>query len=184
MPIDVEQHLRNENYPLSTQIKRVGWGAANILFHASPNLSPAWRNFLLRCFGAKIGRGVRIHPSVRVMFPWNLQVGDHVVIGCDTKLYALATITIESHVLISQGVHLCAGSHDYRQRNYPIAHAPIRISTGTWIAADAFVGPGVVIGSGVVVGARAVVMNDVEPASVVVGNPAKVVKKLAGSNDG
>jgi putative colanic acid biosynthesis acetyltransferase WcaF len=178
MPIDIVQHLRNENYPLAVQLRRVSWGLANVAFHASPNFLHGWRNFLLRCSGATIGRGVRIHPSVQVMFPWNLQIADHVVVGRDVKLYALAPIVIESSVLISQGVHLCAGSHDYRQANFPIAHAPIRIGTGTWIAADAFVGPGVLIGAAVVVGARAVVVRDVARDSLVVGNPARLVRKL------
>lgn len=135
----------------------------------------------MRCFGAKIGRGVRIHPSVRVMFPWNLRIANHVVIGRDTRLYALAKITIDPNVLVSQGVHLCAGSHDYRQPHFPIAHAPIRVGAGTWIAADAFVGPGVEVGAGAVVGARAVVMRDVAATSLVAGNPARVIKKLEAS---
>lgn len=178
MPIDIVQHLRNENYPATVQIKRIGWGLANLLFRASPNLLHGWRNFLLRACGAKIGQGVRIHPSAQVMFPWNLKIADHVVIGRDTKLYALAPIAIEHDVLISQGAHLCAGSHDYRLANFPIAHAPIRIGTGTWIAAEAFIGPGVTIGAGAVIAARAVVAKDVPAASVVVGNPARIVKTL------
>lgn len=112
------------------------------------------------------------------MFPWNLRIAEHVVIGSRGNLYALAPITIESNVLISQGVHLCAGSHDYRQPNFPIAHAPITITSGTWIAAEAFIGPGVNIGPGSVVGARAVVMRDMPGFSVVAGNPARVIKSL------
>jgi putative colanic acid biosynthesis acetyltransferase WcaF len=112
------------------------------------------------------------------MFPWNLTISDHVVIGRDANLYSLAAIAIDRHVLISQGVHLCAGSHDYRQPNFPIAHAPISIAGGTWLASEAFIGPGVTIGAGSVVGARAVVMRDVAPGSLVAGNPAQVVKHL------
>ncbi|HVS53806.1 MAG TPA: WcaF family extracellular polysaccharide biosynthesis acetyltransferase [Opitutaceae bacterium] len=179
MPIDIIRHLKNKNYPPATQAKRVGWGVVAVLFRSSPNFFPGWRNFLLRCFGARIGRGVRIHPSVRVMFPWNLALADHVVIGHGANLYALAPISIASHVLISQGVHLCAGSHDYRQPHFPIAHAPITIGSGTWIAAEAFVGPGVNVGAGAVVGARSVVMNDVAARTLVAGNPARVVRQLS-----
>jgi putative colanic acid biosynthesis acetyltransferase WcaF len=179
MPIDIVRHLRNQNYPRSTQVKRVIWGAARVPFRCSPSFCHGWRNFLLRSLGARIGTGVKIHPSVRVMFPWNLTIADHVVIGRDVQLYALAAITIDTHVLISQGVHLCAGSHDYTQPHFPIAHMPIHIETGTWIAADAFVGPGVTIGAGAVIGARAVVTRDVEPATLVAGNPAKLIKRLA-----
>jgi putative colanic acid biosynthesis acetyltransferase WcaF len=179
MPIDTVAHLRNQNYPPATQVKRVLWGAAAGLFRLSPAILPGWRNFLLRILGARIGRGVRIHPSVRIMFPWNLHLGDHVIVGRDANLYALAPITIEASVLVSQGAHLCAGSHDYRQPHFPTAHAPIRIATGTWIAAEAFIGPGVMVGAGAVVAARAVVVRDVPAASVVAGNPANVVRTLA-----
>jgi putative colanic acid biosynthesis acetyltransferase WcaF len=178
MPIDIVQHLRNRNYSRSIQLKRVLWAVCQPMFAWSPSPLHAWRNFLLRLLGAQIGRGVRLHPSVRVMFPWNLRFADHIVIGRGVNLYALAPIVIHSHVLISQGAHLCAGSHDYRQANFPIAHAPIEIHSGAWLAADAFIGPGVIVGAGAVVGARAVVVRPVESGTLVAGNPARRLKKL------
>jgi putative colanic acid biosynthesis acetyltransferase WcaF len=181
MPIDIVQHLRNQNYSSGTQLRRVLWGLCRPFFRLSPSPLYAWRNFLLRLQGARVGRGVRVHPSVRVMFPWNLSLAEHVVIGHEAKLYALAPIVIETNVLVSQGVHLCAGSHDYRRPNFPIAHAPIRIGAGTWLAAEAFIGPGVTVAAGAVVGARAVVMHDIDAAAVVVGNPARTVKTLPSS---
>jgi putative colanic acid biosynthesis acetyltransferase WcaF len=179
MSINIEQHLRNQNYPAAVQLKRVGWGLLGGLFRFSPTPCHDFRNVLLRLFGASIGRGVRLHPSVQVMFPWNLTIRDHVVIGSGANLYALAPISIQENVLISQGAHLCAGSHDYRQPHFPISHRPITIGAGTWIAAEAFVGNGVTIGRGSVVSARAVVLRDVEAYCLVVGNPAQTVKKLA-----
>lgn len=178
MAIEIPQHLRNRNYPAHVQVKRVVWGALVPLFRFSPPPCHGWRRFLLRCLGARIGAGVRIHPSVQVMFPWNLDFADHVVIGREVRLYALAPIRIARSVLVSQGVHLCAGSHDYTQPHFPIAHAPIEIASGVWLAADAFVGPGVHIGAGSVVGARAVVTKDVAPGVVVAGNPARVIRTL------
>lgn len=178
MPIDIVQHLRNQNYPRSIQLRRVAWAVVAWLLRLSPAPFHGWRNFWLRLFGAQLGEGVRIHPSVRIMFPWNLRFGAHIVIGRDANLYALAPITVEDHVLISQGAHLCAGSHDYRQPNFPIAHDPIRIGTGTWIAAEAFVGPGVTIGAGAVIGARAVVVKDIPAGMLAAGNPARVVKPV------
>jgi putative colanic acid biosynthesis acetyltransferase WcaF len=179
MSIDIVQHLRNDNYPPSTHLKRILWVFCQALFRFSPTPLHGWRIFLLRRFGARIGRGVRIYPSVDVTFPWNLSIADHVVVGYGVKLYALAPIAIESNVLVSQGVHLCAGSHDYRQPNFPLVLRPICVESGAWIAADAFIGPGVTIGAGSVVGARAVVVRNVPPRSVVVGNPARVIKKTA-----
>jgi len=107
MSIDIVQHLRNDNYPHATLLKRVLWVFCEVLFRISPTPLHGWRVFLLRCFGAQIGRGVRIYPSTQVTFPWNLSIADHVVVGYDVKLYALATIAIESHVLVSQAP-ICA----------------------------------------------------------------------------
>lgn len=179
MPIDTLLHLRNRNYPPEVQVKRLIWGVLAIAFRLSPAPLHVWRRFLLRCLGARVGRGVRIAPSTRIMFPWNLNLGDHVVIGSGVNLYALAPITIEASVLVSQGAHLCAGSHDYTQPHFPIAHEPITVRTGTWVAADVFIGPGVTIGRGAVVGARAVVMKDVADQTLVAGNPAQIVRKFA-----
>lgn len=178
MAINIPQHLQNRNYPASVQVKRIAWAAAKWLFRATPGVFPGLRNALLRVFGASIGRNVHVHPSVEITFPWNLRIADDVVIGHHATLYALAPIEIEANVLISHGVHLCAGSHDYRQPNFPIDHRPIRIGTGTWIAVEAFVGPGAEVGHGSVVGARAVVMRDTPPLSLVGGNPARVLRSL------
>jgi putative colanic acid biosynthesis acetyltransferase WcaF len=179
MPIDIVQHLQNQNYSRAIQFRRVWWAICRPFFAASPNVCHAWRNLLLRLHGATIGQGVRIHSSVLIMFPWNLRIADHVVIGRGANLYALAPITIASHVLVSQGAHLCAGSHDYRQPNFPIAHRPIQIESGVWIAADAFLGPGVTIGAGAVVGARAVVTRNIPPGMLAIGNPARTAKPIA-----
>jgi len=59
----------------------------------------------------------------------------------------------------------------------PVITAPIRIERRAWVAADTFVGPGVTIGEGAVVGARASVFRDVDPWTVVGGNPARILKK-------
>ncbi|PTX91091.1 putative colanic acid biosynthesis acetyltransferase [Opitutus sp. ER46] len=178
MPIDIAQHLQNHNYSPSIQLRRVAWTVVGLLFRFTPWFCHGFRNTLLRGAGATIGRGVRIHPTVRITFPWNLKVADHVVIGAHTQLYALAPILIEHDVLISHGAHLCAGSHDYTQANLPIAHAPVRVESGTWIAVEAFIGPGVTIGTGSVVGARAVVMRTMPAKSLVAGNPARVIRPL------
>lgn len=178
MPIDIVQHLGNRNYAPSIQRRRVVWSVIEPFFRASPQVCYGWRNILLRLLGARIGENVRLHPSVRVTFPWNLNISDHVVIGARTQLYALAKISIGSNVLISHGAHLCTGSHDYRQPNFPIAHRPIHIETGSWIAVEAFVGPGVTVGRGAIVGARAVAMHDVPALTLSAGNPAQVIRSL------
>jgi putative colanic acid biosynthesis acetyltransferase WcaF len=135
----------------------------------------AWRCAVLRLFGARIGRAVQIHPTVRIDVPWNLQIGDNVGIGDSVILYSLGIISIGQNATISQNVHLCAGSHEFRCVDMPLLKLPISIGEDVWICADAFVGPNVTVGDAAVVGARAVVMRNVEPGRIMVGNPAKVV---------
>jgi putative colanic acid biosynthesis acetyltransferase WcaF len=175
MPVDIPQHLRNANYSSSTQGRRILWAVVYPFFRFSPRFFYGWRATLLRLLGAKIGRGSKLYPAARIMFPWNLEIGDNVVVGNDARLYSLGRIQIESSVLVSQGAHLCAGSHDHRQPNYPLVLKPILIRSGAWLAADCFIGPGVTVGAGAVVAARAVVVRNVAPGTVVAGNPARVV---------
>ena len=108
--------------------------------------------------------------------PWNLQLGDGAVVGDAVVLYCLARISIGRHSTVSQYSHLCAGTHDYTRRSFPLVTLPVAVGDEVWIATDAFVGPGVSIGDRSVVGARSTVLKDVPPDVVVGGNPAKVIK--------
>lgn len=158
---------------------RLLWGITyNLFFRTLPGpLFYGWRNMLLRLFGAKIGKHCRIRSSIKVWAPWNIELGDYVAIGQKAELYCVNKIIIGTKVTISQGAYLCPGSHNiYSKENEQIT-APIIINDWAWVAADAFIGMGVTIGEGAVVGARAAVFKDVEPWTVVGGNPAKPIKK-------
>jgi putative colanic acid biosynthesis acetyltransferase WcaF len=157
--------------------KRVLWMFTRvILFRPSFHNWYGWRRMVLRCFGAKLGRGVRIRPTALVEIPWNLDFGDNVIIGDYAILYSLGTITIRRGAIISQYAHLCAGTHDYTTRHFPLLKPPIVIGEEAWVAADAFIGPGVTVGDRAVVGARATVVTDVPPDQVVVGPAASYLK--------
>jgi putative colanic acid biosynthesis acetyltransferase WcaF len=110
------------------------------------------------------------------MLPWNLTIGSEASIGDLANIYNLGPISIGPAATISQGAHLCAGTHDYLRADLPLLKLPIVIGEGAWICADAFIGPGVRIGDYAIVGARAVVMKDVADWAIVVGNPAQVIK--------
>jgi putative colanic acid biosynthesis acetyltransferase WcaF len=164
-------------WSLKQKIARVLWMLTRLLlFRPSFHNWYAWRRFLLRCFGAKIGRGVRIRPSALIEIPWNLQIADHAIIGDYAIIYSLGKITIGRHVVISQYAHLCAGTHDYTQRRFPLLRPPIVLEEDVWIAADAFVGPGVTIAARSILGARASAFADLPPDIIAVGNPAKPIK--------
>jgi putative colanic acid biosynthesis acetyltransferase WcaF len=157
------------------QAIRVVWAMLHPLFRYSPRIFWGWRAWLLRLFGASIGRQAHIYPTAVIALPWNLVVGEEASIGDRAIIYNLGLISIGSAATISQGAHLCAGTHDYRHGDMPLLKQPITIGEGAWICADAFVGPSVKIGDYAIVGARAVIMRDVDAWAIVVGNPAKVV---------
>ncbi len=168
--------FRTEHSP-ANRAARALWGAVGlVLFRPTPRPLHAWRRFLLRCFGARIGRGARVYASAKIWAPWNLTMGDFSVLGDDVDCYAVDRIEIGAHAVVSQYAHLCAATHDIDRPNFPLVTRPIRIGAGAWVAAGAFVGPGVTVGDGAVVGARAVVFRDVAPRAVVAGNPARVLR--------
>jgi len=174
--IDIAENRRARKYTPHIQIARILWACALPLFHLSPRPFWGWRRWLLRRFGAKVAPGAHIYPSVRVTMPWNLTLGADCAVGARAILYALGPITIGDRATVSQGAHLCAGTHDHRLADRPLRTPPIRIGSDCWIAADAFVGPGVSIGAGSTVGARAVVMKSLPGGVTAVGNPAQVLE--------
>jgi len=156
---------------------RVTWGICwLILFRPSPRPLHGWRRFLLRLFGANIGRGVRVYSSAKIYYPPNLIAEDYVVIGPHVDVYCVAKVKISESSMVSQYAYLCAASHDYRQDHLPLLASPINIGPRSWVCARAFIGPGVNIGENVVVAACAVVVNNISANHVVGGNPAKVIK--------
>jgi putative colanic acid biosynthesis acetyltransferase WcaF len=175
--LDVEQNRRAKKYTQGEMTRRVLWTFAQPLFRLSPRPCFGWRRFLLRCFGANVGRNVHVYPSATIYFPWNLEAGDESAIGEQVFIYNLGRVTLGPRVTISHRAHLCAGTHDHTKPDFPLLRPPIVIGCDAWICTDAFVGPGVTVGEGAIVGARAVAMKDVKPRSIVVGNPARESKK-------
>ncbi|MAY44114.1 MAG: colanic acid biosynthesis acetyltransferase WcaF [Rhodobacteraceae bacterium] len=152
------------------------WLVQACLFATSPQFMYGWRRFLLRAFGAKIGQGVIIRPSVRVTYPWKLSVGDHAWIGDHVELYTLGEITVGAHAVVSQRSYLCTGSHDSASLTFRIYAEPIVIEEGAWVATDVFIGPGVTVGRGALIGARSSLFSNADPAFVYVGSPARKIK--------
>ncbi len=132
---------------------------------------------ILRCFGSKIGQGVRIKPGVRIKFPWRLTIGDYVWIGEKAWIDNLAPVTLESHVCLSQDVYLCTGNHDWSDPNFQLITAEIYIEHSSWIAARSVIGPGVRIGQGAILGLGSVTGRSLEAMTIYAGNPAQPIKK-------
>lgn len=152
------------------------WLVQSCLFSTSPQFMYGWRRFLLRAFGATIGQGAIIRPTVRVTYPWKLTVGNHAWIGDHVDLYTLDDIIIGDHVVVSQRSYLCTGSHDPSSRTFSIYAKPIVVKEGAWVATDVFVGPGVTVGRNALIGARSSLFSDAEPDFLYVGSPAHKMK--------
>ncbi len=152
------------------------WVVQKLFFNSSPQFMYGWRRFLLKMFGAKIGKGVILRPSAHIQFPWKLSIGDYSWIGDEVVLYSLGNIEIGKNVVISQRSYLCAGTHDYTRLEFPILNPKIIIEDECWLATDVYVAPGITIGRGTVVGARSSIFKSLPGGKVCVGSPAKTIR--------
>lgn len=157
---------------------RTVWHFVNAIFLQSPlNPSSSLKVIILRLFGARIGTGVILKPSINVKYPWNLTIGDYSWIGENAWLDSLASITIGSSACISQGVYFCTGNHNWSDPSFGLVVKPIVIEDGAWVGARATVLPGVTVKSHSIVAAGTVIAKDTEPYMVYAGNPAVEVKE-------
>lgn len=165
--------LRPASISLSNRALRALWGICwCLLYRPTPRPMHAWRRVILRLFGARIAAGVHPYPAAKIWAPWNLTMDTASCLSDHVDCYSVAPITIGAFATVSQYTYLCSASHDYRVPTLPLVIAPIVIEADVWVAAAAFVGPGVRIGEGAIVGARATVTQDVAPWVVVAGSPA------------
>lgn len=166
------------SFSLQNRLARLLWSAAYlILFQFSPKPFHLWRSFLLKCFGAKVGKGVHVYPHVKIWAPWNLDLRDECGIANGVILYSQGKITIGKRAVISQGANLCAGTHDYTDPGFPLITRPIFVGDQVWIAVEAFIHPGITIGEGCVIGARSVVTKDMPAWMICAGHPCKPIKE-------
>ncbi len=154
-----------------------GWYLCKCLFFLTPLPFPAaFKCWVLRRFGARVGRGVVIKPRVNIHFPWKLSVGDFTWIGEEVFILNFEPVDIGTQACVSQRSFLCTGNHDYRQPEMTYRNAPIRVEDGAWIGAQCFVGPGVVIGREAVVTAGSIVTRNQPAGKVCGGNPCVAIK--------
>jgi len=159
------------------RLARFAWQIVWILlFRPTPPPLHAWRCWLLRCFGARIASSCHVYSDVEIWAPWNLQMAAYSCLGRRVICYSMAPVRLGERAVVSQGVHLCTGSHDYESENFQLFARPIQIGSDAWICAEAFLAPGVSIGAGAVIGARAVVTRDQPAWMVSAGNPCVPVK--------
>ena len=153
------------------------WVIQGTLFRFSLHNMYRWRAFLLRLFGATIGKKVQIRASAKFTYPWKVCIGDYSWIGDNVKFYSLDYIEIGKNCIISQESYLCTGTHDLEDPYFSLITKPIIIKDGVWIATDVFIHPGVTVYEMAVVAARSNVTRDIPANKVFAGSPAKFVKE-------
>lgn len=179
-PLDARLYRSMQGGPsfsLRHRALRLSWSLAWMLLGRwTPVSLHAWRGFLLRCFGADIHPSARVYPSARIWYPPNLSMGAQACLGPQVNCYCMDRIELAASAMVSQGTTLCAGSHDVDDPYFQLVTRPIVIGRHAWIAAEAFVGPGVAVGDGAVLGARGVTVRDLAPHTIYAGNPARALR--------
>ena len=176
-PIQLEAYDNRWYRPGGSLLKRSLW-----FFLGQPIVRSAWIPFsglriaLLRLFGASIGQGVVIKPSVDVKYPWHLIIGDHCWVGERVWIDNLTTVRLGNNVCLSQGAYLCTGNHDWSDPAFGLMIAPIHLSDGAWAAARSTLLPGSFLGECAVAAAGSVIAGSVPDFEVHAGNPARFIK--------
>ena len=164
-------------FPLSNRLRRALWGIVYLVFfRPSPRPLHRWRAFLLRCFGAKLGRNVHIYPRATIWAPWNLICEDTVAIADEAIIYNPSIISLGSHATISQHAYLCGATHAHEDPAFPLISFPISIGEYAWVCARATLQPGVNVGRGAVLALGSVASKDLQPWTVYGGIPARKIK--------
>lgn len=169
------------SFSLKHRLFRAAW---NLTWAVAGSWTPVplygWRRLLLNAFGAKLSPKARIYPKTSIWYPPNLTMDDHALVGPGVILYNMGPMKIGAYAIISQRAHLCGGTHDPDDPHFQIQPKPVTIEPKAWVAAEAFVGPGVTVGEGAILGARAVAAKNLEPWGIYAGNPAKKIRERKG----
>jgi putative colanic acid biosynthesis acetyltransferase WcaF len=178
MKVNLQEYNNRHYNPGAGLLKRLCWYVINAFFFNSAVLvSSGFKTFLLRSFGARIGKDVTIKPCVNIKYPWFLTIGNHVWIGENVWIDCLAPVTIGSNVCLSQGSMLLTGNHNYNKTTFDLVTGQIILEDGVWIGAKSIVCPGVTCFSHSVLSVLSVATKDLEAYGIYQGNPA-VKKKV------
>ena len=168
------------SFSLPNRMRRLAWTVCYVvLFRTSPRPFHAWRAFLLRCFGAKLGPHCHFYRRSRIWAPWNLVCADGASLGDEAEIYNPSLVSMGSHAIVSQQAYICGATHDYNDSSFPLISFPMSLGAYSWVCARASVSPGVNLGEGAVLALGSVATRDLEPWTVYAGVPAQPVKQRA-----
>lgn len=154
------------------------WYFTNVIFLRNP-LVPfsKLKVILLRLFGAKIGIGVVIKPSVNIKYPWHLVVGNHVWIGENVWIDNLVKVELKDNSCISQGAMLLTGNHHYKKSTFDLIAKEIVIEEGAWVGAQTVVCPGVTLRSHSILTVGSIATKSLDAYGIYAGNPAVKIRE-------
>jgi len=177
MKTDLSKYDNSAYKPGGNGCKRLAWYYVNILFFKSALIpSSSLKCTLLRVFGARVGKGVNIKPSVNIKYPWRLVIGDYTWIGENAWIDNLDDVSIGANSCISQGAMLLCGNHNYRRSEFDLITRKITLEEGVWIGAHSIVCPGVTCKSHSILAVNSVATRNLASYSIYQGNPAAKVK--------
>ncbi len=148
-----------------------------LLIRISPKIFNSWRCFIYRLFGAKIGKGVKIAPSAKFMYPWNITIGDYCWIGDNVELYSVDKIIIGNNVAFAHNIFIATAAHDVYDSKFNTISKPVIFKDEVWISSNVFINMGITLEKGVVIGSGSVVTRNMPQGYICVGNPAKPIKE-------
>lgn len=164
-------------YTLGHRLRMLAWGIVwGGLCSWTPKPFNFWRLLVLRAFGTRMTGTPFVHQRARIQQPWNLSLEDRACLGDRANAYSLGLITLGKGCTIAQEAYLCTGSHDFDATSLNLTTAPIHIGARAFVGARALILPGVSIGENCIVGAGSVVTRSTEADSIVVGNPARLLR--------
>lgn len=168
--------FNNDWYRPGNPFKRVIWYFVNAIFLNSYWIPiSSFKVFLLRMFGAKVGKGVVIKPKVNVKYPWKLAIGNHCWIGENVWIDNLDQVTLGDHVCVSQGALILIGNHNFKKSAFDLLIAPVVLENGSWVGARATVLGGATIASHAIISVNSVAPKKTESYGIYRGNPAEKV---------
>jgi maltose O-acetyltransferase len=160
-----------------------GARAAALLLRYDAELDPERRRELLAELLGSVGGGTTIRSPFRCDFGYRITLGASCFANWGAVFLDTGPITLGDAVQLGPNVQLLTASHPLdaglRRAGWQQA-APITIGDNAWLGGGVVVLPGVTIGADAVIGAGSVVTHDVPPGVLAVGNPARVVRELAG----
>lgn len=127
------------------------------------------------------GEQIELSPSSTIFFPENVEIGSFVYLGPRARIDARGGLIIKSGTIIGPEIKIHTANHVYREADFlpydsRLELKSVMIGENVWIGGNVILVPGACIGEGCIIGAGSVVSGVIPPYSVVVGNPAKVVK--------